>query len=46
MPTPISLTVNYTITKPKGVEWFAFVDPVTVERLREFDAKNSIGCKS
>lgn len=46
MPTPVSLTVNYKLTKPAGVQWFAFFDPVTMERVRVFDRTNSIGCKS
>jgi len=42
----MSLTVNYTITKPAGVQWFQIIDPVTVARIREFDKTNSVGCKS
>ena len=41
-----TLTVNNKTTKPAGVQWFAFFDPVTFSRIQEFELKNSVGCHS
>jgi hypothetical protein len=42
----MSLTVNIKTTKPAGVTWFAFFDPVTQARIVEFERVNSVGCHS
>lgn len=42
----MTLTVNYTITKPDNVRWFFEIDPATIARIQEFDRTNSVGCKS